>query len=52
MECCSNCAGSGLLGFGVDDEAYVKRGVVWASKGCCSDFKAELVGRFGEGVHA
>ena len=44
MECCSNCASSGPLGFGIDDEAFVKGGVVYASKVCCSDFEAEFLG--------
>jgi hypothetical protein len=28
VECYSNCVGSGALGFGVDDDAFVKGGVV------------------------
>ena len=52
MECCSDCVGAGPLDFGVDDEVSIEGGVVYTSQGCCSDFEAELVGRFGEGVHA
>ena len=40
------------LGFGVGDKAFVKGGMMQASKDCWSDFEAGLVGRFGKGVHA
>jgi hypothetical protein len=50
-ECCSDCVGAGPLGFGVGDKACVKGYVMYASKGCRSDFESELVGWFGKGVH-
>ncbi len=28
VECCSDCVGAGPLGLGVDDEAFVKGGVM------------------------